>query len=269
MDTQGTQDETTFKPTTMAFATFWNFIDELASHPLPPQIDRSMMRSKSGTDQRNLITVLSSFELVGPPPQRRVAPALQALTITDKEERKAEVGKLVRRFYSEAVELSETGGTEQQLNDLFKDQFDLDTTDTRRKAVTFFLHAARTAGIPLSPYFPATRSGSGAPGAPRARRSGKRKPAADGGASGVNGDARSQDARPTQEAASYSTEVTIGDGTILILTAKNPNPFEFSKPDRDFFFGLVDRMKAYASAQTPPAGNGGAADNSATEERVS
>jgi len=43
--------ESTFKPSYMSFQTFWNFIGELAKKPLPPQIDRSLLGSKSGTDQ--------------------------------------------------------------------------------------------------------------------------------------------------------------------------------------------------------------------------
>ena len=45
----------TFKPPYLSFQTFWAFLDELAAKPLPPQIDRSMLDKKSGTDQAGLL----------------------------------------------------------------------------------------------------------------------------------------------------------------------------------------------------------------------
>lgn len=43
-----------FKPPYLSFQTFWGFVKELAAKPLPPQIDRTMLDKKSGTDQMNL-----------------------------------------------------------------------------------------------------------------------------------------------------------------------------------------------------------------------
>ena len=133
------QPGSTFRPATMAFATFWNFIEELSDRPLPPGIDRSMMNSKSGTDQRNLMAVLYSFGLISPPPNNQVQPSLEALVTKDKEKRAAELATLVRRHYPDAVALSEANDTEQKLQQLFREKYGLETPDTRRKAQTFFL----------------------------------------------------------------------------------------------------------------------------------
>jgi hypothetical protein len=237
-----------FRPTHMAFATFWNFIDDLASRPLPPQIDRSMMSSKSGTDQSNLMSVLSSFGLVGPPPHHRVQPALMALASVDKEQRKAELGKLLHRYYSDAVTLSEQNGTEQQLHQVFKETFGMEGSDTRRKAVTFFLHAARTAELPVSPHFPATRSGSGGPGVSRPKRMTRRRQS-----SAVNGNA------PVSSAASTEQQGVTGDTYTVALASGGQvsvvvdvNLFELTTSDRNFVIDLVDRLKGYTRDDDQP-----------------
>jgi hypothetical protein len=229
----------------MAFATFWNFIQELSERPLPPGIDRSMMNSKSGTDQRNLMAVLHGFGLIGPSPNNEVQPALEALANTDKEQRAAELAKLVRHHYPDAVALSETNDTEQKLQQLFREKYGLETPDTRRKAQTFFLHAAQTAGISLSPHFPNTRPGSGAPGTPKAKRSRARKSSGDSASSTPSPTVSS----PATSGTEYSTQVKIGAAGVVSLTV-NVNPLELSGEDRAFFYDLVDRMNEYRS-RTP------------------
>ena len=83
---------------------------------------------------------------------------------------------LLRSYYPKQLEVSAQNGTEKLLLDSFEEAFGL-TGDTRRKAATFFLHAARQAGIALSPHFPATRSGPGRTAGTRTKRTPpKRKP---------------------------------------------------------------------------------------------
>ena len=89
--------EESFKPPYMSFLTFWNFIAELRTKPLPPRIDRSLMSSKSGTDQFNLTLALTSFGLVDD--DSRVLPLLQELTAADDEQRKSILAKMVTASY--------------------------------------------------------------------------------------------------------------------------------------------------------------------------
>jgi len=250
MDTESGQS---FRPSHMAFATFWNFIGDLASRPLPPQIDRSMLRSKSGTDQSSIMSALSSFGLIGPAPEHRVEPTLAELATTDMEKRKAELAKLIRRYYRDAVELSEQHGTEQQLHQLFKDTYGMESPATRRKSETFFLHAARAAELPVSPHFPATRSGSGGPGLPRAKRMTRRKQ--------VNGagDAPSSSAIATEQhgtRGNYTVSLASGGTVSVVLTV---DLFELSDSDRDYVIGLVKTLKGYT----------GVDGQTMTEERAS
>src|SRR6266700_3864540 len=54
-----------FRPPYLSFATFWSFLDTMLAQPLPPKIDRSMMRSKSGSDQVSLTAAMKAFGLIG------------------------------------------------------------------------------------------------------------------------------------------------------------------------------------------------------------
>jgi hypothetical protein len=64
-------NKTGFKPPYNAFRTFWGFVDTLSKKPLPPQIDRSMLEGKSGTDQMGLNFALQGFGLIASDEDRR------------------------------------------------------------------------------------------------------------------------------------------------------------------------------------------------------
>jgi hypothetical protein len=230
--------QTPFKPPYMSFQTFLTFIEELASRPLPPKIDRSMMTSKSGTDQNNLMSALKGFALING--DHRVEPTLVQLATSDETKRNEKLGELVRAYYPDQIVVSEQNGTEGQLVESFKQSFSLDTTETRRKAITFFLHAARVAGIPLSPHFPPTRTGSGSPGTPRPKRPGKRRtpPAASG--AGASNSAATQPNQPDGD--TYSVSLHSGGSVSVVVTV---NLFALSTEDRNFVIDLVDRLKGY------------------------
>lgn len=172
MDTESATDE--LRPPYLPFATFLGFLSELASKPLPPQIDRSMMSSKSGTDQANLFSALKFFNLIDG--QQVVQDGLKALVATDDEGRKRALGSMFRQRYPGQFKVSEQNGTEKALLDSFEHDFGY-SGDTRRKAMTFFLHGARWADTELSAHFPATRLGSGRSPGPRPKRAVKKKTA--------------------------------------------------------------------------------------------
>ncbi len=169
--------EAGFRPPYLSFQTFWSFLEELVSRPLPGKLDRSVMRKKSGSDQANLAVALKSFGLID---ESWTVTGLNALSKTDEAGRVKWLALQIREHYAPQMEVSDDNGTEQQLRDSFKEAFGLESADTVRKAMTFFLHATKKAGIETSHYFPSTRSGSGAPGTPKPRRaSSRRKPPAD------------------------------------------------------------------------------------------
>jgi hypothetical protein len=183
METEKADD---LKPPYLPFQTFLSFIEELASKPLPPQIDRSMMSSKSGTDQANLFSALKFFGLIDK--GQAVQEGLTLIASSDEEGRRRAIGGLLRAYYPKQFAVSEQNGTEKLLLDSIEADWGY-TGDTRRKAMTFFLHGARWAGLELSAHFPQTRMGSGRSTAPRPKRAPKKKP--DGAGSNPNGQGQS------------------------------------------------------------------------------
>lgn len=146
------------KPPYFSFQTFWSFLTALASKPLPPQIDRSMMDGKSGTDQASLLAAMKFFGLIDQ--DQRVQHGLQEMAAATEDARKRAFASLLRQKYPRQFEISEQNGTEKLLSDSFEDVWSY-TGDTRRKAMTFFLHGSRFVGLDLSAHFPVTRMGSG------------------------------------------------------------------------------------------------------------
>jgi hypothetical protein len=249
-----------FKPPYLPFATFWNFVGELAAHPLPPAIDRSLMGTKSGSDQVNLMATLRTFGMTDD--DRKVQPALVEFAVADETARKEHLRVLVEKFYADALSVSAQNGTEQQLHECFRDTYGVDGADTRRKAVTFFLHAARRAEITLSPHFPSTRAGSGSPGQ---RRKSPKKRASTGGAGqniGNQGERADSTPRPKSE---YETSVKLQTGGTMSLTV-NINPLNLRGEDRNFFYEIVDMLADYAEKHQINEMDGNTDKNGPSEE---
>lgn len=222
-----------FKPPYMPFQTFWSFIDELSSNPLPPMIDRSLMVSRSGTDQAHLINTLKAFELIDG--AHLVQPTLVELTAADAEGRKALLAGLLNRYYPKAIRVAEENGTASQLDQCFRDEYAISGADTLRKTVTFFLHAGRMSGLPMSPHFKPTRGRRVAPGKPRKRaaRSSPTEPRAE-----------VQDHTAHHSEEQYRLDVRLRTGGTMTL-AVNVNPLSLRGDDRVFFYDIVDKMADY------------------------
>lgn len=192
------------KPPYLAFQTFLAFLMELSAKPLPPQIDRSIMSSKSGTDQANLFAALKFFNLIDD--NYVVQEGLKAFVSADDASRKTAVTAMLAGRYPRQLEVSGQNGTEKLLLDSFETDFGY-TGDTRRKAMTFFLHAARWAGMTLSPHFPVTRMGSGRP-ATNPRKKTTKKP---------NGTGSQNGAKPPDHGPGERVVVSLGEaGTVEV-----------------------------------------------------
>ena len=228
-----------FRPPYLSFTTFWAFLEELTAKPLPPIVDRSIMSTKSGTDQISLTAALRSFELVD---TAQNVTGLKALEQSTEDDRIRWLAEQLRLRYAKQIEVSEQNGTEHQLRQSFRDTFGITGADTLRKAVTFFLHAAQKASIPLSPHFPATRSGSGAPGGPKPKKGTgtKRKPTKPTG--GGAGGSEAPEAQPQQQGDGLTIELRSGG---MVSVSVDVNLFSLSAEDRDFVIELVDKLKGY------------------------
>ncbi|WP_235661589.1 hypothetical protein [Mycobacteroides abscessus] len=232
----GTTEVSGFKPPYMAFQTFWRFIDELSGPGLPPVIDRSLMSSKSGTDQANLMAALRAFNLITD--DNSVNAAFNTLVSAAGDERKGQLRELVETYYQRQLVISGQNGTEQQLNDSFRDAFGISGADTLRKSVTFFLHASREAGISLSQHFPNTRSGSGAPGQARAKPRGRPKKKVP--------PTPPLPPNPNPGSGSSITVRLQTGGTMRLIV--DVDPISLVGEDRTFFFEVLDLLNEYTAA---------------------
>jgi len=146
------------KPPYLPFQTFLNYLGELGSKPLAPKIDRSMMKNKSGSDQSSLIGALKFFSFIDD--DQVVLDTLREFVPMSEDDRKVALTARLHDLYPEAFKVSDQHGSEKALLDCFEQAYGY-TGDTRRKAVTFFLHASRWCGIQMSAHFPTTRMGAG------------------------------------------------------------------------------------------------------------
>lgn len=244
-----------FKPPYLSFQTFWNFLGELAAKPLPPAIDRSLMGTKSGTDQANLSAALASFGLTDS--EQRVTEKLRELVAGDEAARAAVLGELLQQYYPGPFKVSAVNGTSNDLNQAFASDYpSLGAGDTRRKAVRFFLHAAERAGLELSANFPTTRAGSGAPGVTRKRTSTKKRTTT----------VKSQEEQAVTAApptGGHTATVELASGGRITMTY-DANMFALDLDDTEFLMGLIRQLKSYS--RTPAsAGNADRAEDDDSE----
>lgn len=136
-------------PAYFAFKSLTNTIVRMEEHGPPNRIDRSFLRGMSGAGQTQFIAGLKALGLIdeeGRPQARLIE------MVSDPDSRPRLIGEVLRERYPEAVALGETNATTDELVEVFN-SYGI-KGDTARKAIAFYLNAAKYAGdIPLSPNF--------------------------------------------------------------------------------------------------------------------
>ena len=225
-------DAASAKTTPAAYLPFKTFISsvEALEHGLPKKLDRSMWR-QSGIIQGQIMMALRFFSLIDENDQP--TPALQRL-VDGKEKRAQQIAALLMHAYKSILDHDLTRTTPKMLEDLMGD-YNV-TGDTRRKAVAFFLRAAKFAEIPMHPLLLAqVRNTSGN----RKRRIVPKK-------------ITSSDGVLVQEEELVSSKgsikvIHLSNGGMVTL-AISADPFTLPPGDRKFVFSLVDALQAYAEA---------------------
>lgn len=150
------------------FRTFLNLIVKMEDG-VPQRLDSSFLASQAGGMHQPIIAAFRFLGLVDT--DGRTQPALDGLA-TSGDERPTAMRRLIEEHYSWA-HLDSLNATQAQLNEAFKTNTGL-TGSTHRKAVTFFLHAAKYAQIPVSKHYTIPRGAPGGSGAPRRPRAPRR-----------------------------------------------------------------------------------------------
>jgi hypothetical protein len=153
-----------FKPPYVSFTMLLNVIERMNTEGVPARVDRSYLGSTSGTTKAQFLAAAKGLGLLDS--DLKPTGVLQALVSTP-EQRPGIVRELLTRFYPKVVALG-TNATQQQLEETFREAYDINGS-TVRKAISFYLAAARFAKVELSPHFTAPRTGGATPGKRRPR----------------------------------------------------------------------------------------------------
>lgn len=143
--------EKTIKPPYSTYRSFTGLIDELRSHDvMPGVIDRSFLSKRSGSEQSALIATLKWFGLT----DESGAPTalLRKYVSADDETAKSLFAEMVRTSYSAVTDGTFALGsaTTNMLADKFR-EYEI-SGSTLSKSISFFLSAAKDAGITVSPH---------------------------------------------------------------------------------------------------------------------
>ena len=215
-------------PPYLPFSSFLTGLDQLAQ-AVPNVIQKEVFPSHSGLLQGQLIAALKFFDLVddnGIPKGDK----LERLA-SEKEihQRRANLRLLLKLSYAHVIKLDLLKVTPSQLDAAFAD-YGI-SGDTKKKAKTFFLQAAKFAELNLSPLL--MRRG-------RAPVSGKKRRAA------VQLSA-SKPRNPTanNHVPSTSKSIQLKSGVTLTVTASG-NLLELDGTDRELVYGIMDQIKSHS-----------------------
>ncbi len=209
------------------FKTFLTALETLESGGVPKQIDRSIWRSFSGLVQSQ---VLGAFRFLGLVEGDAPTPELRKL-VEDKQNRPAVLRRMLEKSYSGLVSRDLTKMTGTMLDGLMG-KYGV-TGATKRKAVTFFLQAAKYTELPLSRFLLSqTRS---SPGIRRKKKIGP-------GEATVNG--RGAPA-PQSALNSGSTKAIELQNSVKLSLTVSADLFAMAAEDRKFVLSLVEKLEEY------------------------
>lgn len=148
-------------PPTVAFKTVRNTLaDFKAKGVIPPSIDKRLWPNFSNTVATQLVASLKFLGLI----DEAGVPGQNLKTLVESHGNDAkwheELSQVITSAYAPVMDVELDKVHSSHLRDKFKDVFGLEG-DAQRKAIAFFLFAARDAGMKLSPYLKLRERGSG------------------------------------------------------------------------------------------------------------
>lgn len=168
-------------PPYFAFRTLLNTLEDMKKRGIPNRIDRTFLTGMSGAGQTQFIAGLKSLGLIDA--AGSVQDRLREMVSGTAEDRQRILGEVLKDRYAEAVELGTTNATTGELVEVFR-HYGV-SGDTARKAIAFYLNAAKFAGnVPVSPLFQTPKVSSSGSGPRRVRRE-KNETGTDGSSTGA------------------------------------------------------------------------------------
>jgi hypothetical protein len=165
-----------------SFLTIRNIVRDMKQHSVPTRVDRSVFPNLAGGTVGQVLPAMKFLGLIDP--DGHPTDALHSLVASVETDAWGKaLGEVVRSAYHPLFTINLEAASPGQFLELFRKTYP-GTEDVSRKSQTFFLNAARDAGITISPYIMKNkkpRSG------PTKKRAPKAKNAADGRANTQNG----------------------------------------------------------------------------------
>ena len=151
------------------YPTFKSFLGSFKEHVIPNTIDRSLLKGTSGTIQNQVMSTFKFFDLI----DGASKPTDNLRELVDSygsDNWSSALAAMLRRSYPEIFEITLETASAREFSDTFREAYQAEG-ETYRKASTFFLKAAREAGIALSPYLTSgTKPGNSTGGRKRQRQ---------------------------------------------------------------------------------------------------
>lgn len=147
------------KPPYISFRTLSNLWERLATDGFPARIDKSFLESTAGGYATVVIASLRWLDYLHE--DGRPTDALKQLVTADEAQRKSRLAATLRDKYPGLEDAARANQTQSQFLDYFTETWGL-AGDTRRKAVAFYLGAAKWAGMATGSLWKTPPSGSSA-----------------------------------------------------------------------------------------------------------
>ena len=138
------------KPPYTSFQSIKTLIQGFKEHDVPGRIDRSVLGNFSGAVGSQIMTALKFMDLIDG--SNHPTEALRNLVRSyGGDEWSPALANIVRESYKPLFELNLETASPAQFNECFRSIYS-GTDEVQRKSITFFLNAAREAGIKVSAY---------------------------------------------------------------------------------------------------------------------
>jgi hypothetical protein len=217
-------------PAYLPFKTFLSALDRLAQG-MPHEVKKECFPTYSGVMQGQIIGALKFFELIdenGIPQGTALERLAQQKTVG---RRRTNLLPLLKSSYSDIIKLDPARLTPSKLDAIFEN-YGI-SGDTKRRAKTFFIHAAQFTGLELSPLLTRRTRASAGKRKKQVQHSETQLSNLDRDRNGKNG----EDAVTIQLSGGVTLTVSLA-GTLTRL----------SKQDREFAFGLIDSVNEHKTS---------------------
>jgi hypothetical protein len=217
-------------PPYLPFRTFLNSLEVLAQG-VPPRIDRSIWKTQTGSVKSQIFSAYRFLGLINNGGQPTTV--LNDL-VQNRQTPGEQLNALLRDKYAQILKHDLSTMTVAMINGEFETAFSVQG-DVKRKAITFFLQAAKAAGMTLSKFLlDQSRPGSG----PRARR----RASKNGSTVDADFDDETEEAEPSAHGTTKT--ITLSSGGELSVRV-SVDLFALSTDDRNFVFALIDTLRDY------------------------